>query len=76
MQAGGGAQPESPKPAPVALVCDNAPTATAATSSSGQTVDGVLCELRLCLSVLENATFTCNENEDEMLRLQVRAGLG
>ena len=31
----------------------------------------LLCELRLCLAVLENSTFTCVENEEELLKLQV-----
>jgi len=31
----------------------------------------LLSELRLLLTVLENATFTCVENEDEVIRMQV-----
>jgi len=38
-------------------------------------LEGLLAELRLVLVVLENCTFTCVENENELLRLQVRGVL-
>ena len=41
-------------------------------ASSGRATADLLCELRLALTVLENATFTCAENEDEVIRMQVR----
>lgn len=39
-------------------------------TGSGQ-ANPQLFELRMCLSVLENATFTCLDNENEVLKLRV-----
>jgi hypothetical protein len=36
-----------------------------------QQIAGLLAEMRLVLLVLENCTFTCVENENELLQLQV-----
>ncbi len=43
-----------------------------AAAAAAQKVDRLMCELRLCIVALENATFACVENEDEVLRLKVR----